>query len=568
MKKLLYLFIIAAASGLLFNATAQDLQAFKRGRSSSSKLRSTLVQGDKSAKDKSTSRKKHASDKPAYMVFEPYIPSNAFLRDNPDFLKDSTYRFNYENTEISSDQFPLRSLATPPAFNNDCIYIICYGDPAKSSWLEPPREYELDLRNDSKYYNKKYLAANPVYKTALERSLSVPNIKIQDIKAFRDPKISRNTVYLAITDIVALTPYFKKKDKMPSVICFQMYAINNLFDTIATYQQVLFAAHSNQEYEDGWRANCLAQALPGLLAQFYNDSVAQSKISRSIPYDQYDPGFITAKQALEQLRQIQNKESIIIDLLESDYDMKGQAEQLARDQQQQMTIDAIFAPFRPRTTTVTNADIIANGAGQMLNLGLGMLAKAAAEKKARNANRVINRYKALQQQEAQLFGELKNDSLLQHSELADKQFTRTELIAQIEKSISEGAASLKGQIATGTAYTDGKFKSQFAAMTSAISSAGSSGEAVGSGTASTAGGSDACQAEADKAWRNSQEYRAYQQNPTNANASDNKAKLIELTLQYCGSKLPASEVQALNKAAAQERNVARQLRSGTPHFSK
>jgi len=69
-----------------------------------------------------------------------------------------------------------------------------------------------------------------------------------------------------------------------------------------------------------------------------------------------------------------------------------------------------------------------------------------------------------------------------------------------------------------------------------------------------------CQAAVEKAWKNSVEYRNYQQNATNANASDCKAKLIELTIEGCGSFYSKTELDGLKKIAVNERNTARSLR--------
>jgi hypothetical protein len=79
--------------------------------------------------------------------------------------------------------------------------------------------------------------------------------------------------------------------------------------------------------------------------------------------------------------------------------------------------------------------------------------------------------------------------------------------------------------------------------------------------------SDVCNQQANAAWKKSPEYIAYANTKTNANASLCKAKLIDLTIQYCGSKIPAAELKALKEASKKEKQTAAQLKAATPKFS-
>ena len=71
---------------------------------------------------------------------------------------------------------------------------------------------------------------------------------------------------------------------------------------------------------------------------------------------------------------------------------------------------------------------------------------------------------------------------------------------------------------------------------------------------------EVCQQQATAAWYKSAEYKNYMRTKLNSDASDSKAKLIELTVQYCGDKLPANELAKMKQVAAGERKVANDLR--------
>ncbi|MFT3947877.1 MAG: hypothetical protein QM763_12985 [Agriterribacter sp.] len=77
---------------------------------------------------------------------------------------------------------------------------------------------------------------------------------------------------------------------------------------------------------------------------------------------------------------------------------------------------------------------------------------------------------------------------------------------------------------------------------------------------------DACQQQATAAWYKSREYNNYMSTKTNADASLCKAKLIDLTIQYCSDKLPANELAALRKTSENEKRLAADLKRQTPNI--
>jgi len=87
-------------------------------------------------------------------------------------------------------------------------------------------------------------------------------------------------------------------------------------------------------------------------------------------------------------------------------------------------------------------------------------------------------------------------------------------------------------------------------------------------SASTNGGTnlnntieDQCSQQATIAWKRSSEYQTYMRTQLNADASDCKAKLIELTVQYCSSNFSPKQIADLQKIANEARQEAKDLRN-------
>lgn len=131
-----------------------------------------------------------------------------------------------------------------------------------------------------------------------------------------------------------------------------------------------------------------------------------------------------------------------------------------------------------------------------------------------------------------------------------------------------GIVTLKNQISANSSYTKTKLENQMAAIQSAITAQANAQNGNGINGAQGAIEGDDCNKAATAELATTREAKAYKDNPASAaNTADYKAKLIELTLQHCRNKLPASEIKALEKAAATERAAAIQIRkANTTNF--
>ena len=80
-------------------------------------------------------------------------------------------------------------------------------------------------------------------------------------------------------------------------------------------------------------------------------------------------------------------------------------------------------------------------------------------------------------------------------------------------------------------------------------------------TADDGTGTPSCMQQATATWKSSNEYKTYMRTKLNADASDCKAKMIELTVQYCSSSLSAQEIADYNRIAKETRQEATTLRN-------
>jgi hypothetical protein len=454
--------------------------------------------------------------------YAPYKPSKEFLKQNPHFLVDSNYALSYKYglMNITSVEYPVKSVKLEKEWNKNYDYKIQI------------IEGDYDIGN-------------------YEIVMNIP------------AKVYSNTVHLLIE---GKELFFGKA--MPNVVIFEMTVVNNIFEPVATakYKQAVFYEESKQMKGKVFEI-CLEQAKPNLMAQFANDIEAQNKIAQAMTQvAQYSQDYIVGIENLQKLRQIRIEKEYIIYILKQDFDMVADAERMEKELRENKMWDAArdaFKPLTPQPKPNVTVDAISAGVGGFLNmLGEERAKKQAANKQAA-ANRLINQYKNLQHEEIALYTDLQSKGLINQKDFVGKE---TVSIDDIANSIKQGAEQLRGAISNTSSYSQSKIDAQFSAMQRAISTNTTTLNSSGISTVQPPASSDECNNQATYAWKNSSEYKAYLQTPTNANASDSKAKLIELTLQYCGSKLPANEVAALKQGATNERKIARDLRAGTPNI--
>lgn len=77
-----------------------------------------------------------------------------------------------------------------------------------------------------------------------------------------------------------------------------------------------------------------------------------------------------------------------------------------------------------------------------------------------------------------------------------------------------------------------------------------------------------CSAQAKAAWMASTEYIKYQNTKLNADASLCKAKIIDLTIQFCRSKLSPKEIAEYERISAEEKQTAKNLSTGGFNYVK
>lgn len=387
---------------------------------------------------------------------QPYQPSQDFLKHNPDFLRDSIYNLEWKVWKIggtsmrldgfNSNNWPIKSVIVKASLNNDLVYNIICGNANDYPFSES--KFKSNLRINSEFYNKRSQKENLAYKTPLlgvlgDDNFKTLNFKLHDIRAFIPAMMSDNSVYLKISMYDITKQINPEKNQMPNIFGIKMVILNNFFDTLKTYRHAVFYGKTPYS-EDKIKNIATKQVLPNLFAQFANDTEVQNAIINGLDIRKYNSNYLTSKEALYNLKQIQQKKEVIIDILKTDYDMQGEAEEMEKSLKTQMNVDAIVGLFQAgKATGTSNADIIANGVGQVANSLFAARDQKYTEEKAKRAHQIIQLYRDLEKEEAELFKKLENTALIKKSEFAGKTFTKNELIDKIAMNIKEGEVKLK-----------------------------------------------------------------------------------------------------------------------------
>lgn len=93
-------------------------------------------------------------------------------------------------------------------------------------------------------------------------------------------------------------------------------------------------------------------------------------------------------------------------------------------------------------------------------------------------------------------------------------------------------------------------------------------ETMATTNGSTNSNEDACMKQANSEWYGSDDYKRYKKTGLNSDASDCKAKILELTAKYCGDKLPQNELALIKQQAVKERQLADQIRAANKFYLK
>jgi hypothetical protein len=496
---------------------------------------------------------------------KPFVPSAKFLAENPSFTKDSTYSLNFDLVKEKQKWEGARQPVTSALYDlkqqhfnysllaNKHTYYISY----HHVLARPLFEYQVDPYHNDISRFQWYKQDTVIFNKALSWLSQYENIRLLELNSLLPASAENNPVFLTITVEHGLWSKNYKGD-LPAYAIFTMHALNRQHDTLGTYKQIAFAEATNMK--PGYfkfEALTLNQALKTLLAKFANDDKVQQALNDELKFP------LTAKQLasttlLNEVRQIEEKKKIIISVLSLDYDMEAYAERLKDNNNLKNTVSTITAQLPGSSASVSpTTEAISAAVGKSFSLLGGMLEQSYVKKELAEVKRIVRIYQGLQEKQALAIAQLLADNVIDKEAFQNKYNNDEGVIEGIEASIKRGAQAAKTEMAANQRLVDERITQKLAASTSS-NAAGSEKSAI----SSSANGD--CAAIAKAEWAKSQEAITYKQYPTNANASDSKAKLIELTLLHCKTKLPASEIAALQQAAAKERATARELRASAP----
>ncbi len=511
-----------------------------------------------------------------------YQPAGAFARAFPDFLNDGKYfldnRFTiWGGPNLSYLEYPAIFTTTSNKLDGfgDILVSVSFEDAGiydlkNAEILNYPKEYNLK----NKFYAIEYGKLNELYKVTVENLFKEKNANhISFInfasRNYLSDRILPTTLMFDFRHTGALILQQKFAADLPSYERYALTIRNSFGEVIKTYNQIIFASLkvSDYGYDMGMASahftaplfnQTFAAAFESLINQFLNDIKAvstaqaqQKEIVQKIQRGIYTSQLIAAKIKFGAL--MSRKE----ELMAMGKDIKSDFDGLSAFAASSQNMANNYIPNPSASTQLNQTASAVNSLGS--NLIYSMIAHSE-EKKDKAKLDVV--YKLIGEYNEQLNAYVKEVQGLPGSP------DRDQLMANIEQN-SNGITDVINSIHTAqqdanTAMTASRSKInqslQNLRNTLQNGSAGAAGAAItSSGPLKT---ETSCMKQTTAAWKSSNEYLTYMRTKSNADMKDCEAKLIELTVRFCRDSLSQQEIAADNKASAEARQAAKDMRSG------
>jgi hypothetical protein len=519
-----------------------------------------------------------------------YVPRDMFLSQFPDFSKDGKYQFSYKSFVSGFDQVEYEG---PESFSND-VYPADMVETNNSLaglgklnvQFSAGRIGKLYLDKDNYIYTAIYLKhpelskldknANTSYEqfnAAYKKSVTdIFNAKKADAVNVLDAGVLEIPVSVAGDGLILQFKYQqsniwvsgKTAKYFPSHALYTLTVKTADGTEVKNYGQAIFFEGSHNNYHYDVIRNTLTNitfpiAVKSLVNRFLND------------YDYFK--VVADKQNAETLK---FNTANVIDFKRRSNAINSQKDDVIAN----LSSIGISYDFNSSKTDMAGnaiADNVAmynNGASALSGFLISAIYKAKAKKEQDRLNKLLLVFKQqledVADKENKLSAEMKAANLNpeelayvgEQNKKADLEHLYADMVQK--RDAVKGNISTTFSNASNSALNSFTNSINYAVETQKISSAGS-GPAQGSANVSP-NTSDACSQKCTADWKNSAEYKNYQSVKTNANASDSKAKLIELTIENCGKYRPANEAAALRQTAAKERALAKDLRLSTPNI--
>lgn len=535
-----------------------------------------------------------------------YTPVGAFQKNFPNFLNDGKYDFDSETIikgkglddecfygdyekllKFDNLQYPARafetngdlskfgklrvklctSLETGAKFHlDDKNYI------RTNFELQYQKAYEL---NDNA--NAAYAKTNEFYKNSLGnylRSKKANAIVFSELGTTvnADTIISEDEIILQF-EYIQSSVWLQKAtaERFPSYSLYKLLIKNTDGDTLKTYGQAVFFDANHSKFsrpkltEHLVFATTFGPAVANLINQFIADEPLKQKIYaeheaklKKMKASSYYAGLVALKNKYCALQDRKNMLNIIL----ADIGFKQ---------------DMLNAGIQGSQQGLTDMSTLNGNSGGSMLAGLitGMITKSSEKKQLEKtksitgfAKKELNDIMAKED----LFIKDISASLLYPSDffaLLKNKDKATVQLKHILDNILESSTNIDYNLnatykSLNNTYINGLANSFQAAMQSPVASAISNGPSVANGGHAAPNADCSKQSEAE--WKATQEYAKCKNqtmvNTSQASCERAKAKLIEITLKNCRSKLPPNEIKALEQTRQQLLQRAAQMDSG------
>ena len=521
-----------------------------------------------------------------------YVPRDAFKKLNPNFLNDGRYFFNYNSLGLNQfnldwegffgyynfdfRKFPAVETQTNfdlselgrilVQFNTDPATISSFrlATKGKSGGVEEQRYVysHFGIENPELYNLKKedlqyYENINTNYKSQVASLLEKKHSKNKLIYDLGTLKLDDHDSALFYNDLIFQFVFVQNNtwmsgstaDKFPSHSLFKLVVKNIFGDSLRSYGQAVFFEGKNSKWSRPQHTESFVIrktfpiAFENLINQFLNDRILIAEITKfnnvlaaKINNDKRFDSLINLRIKFQQIQS--KKEQLKLDLNTIGYDFSMTSAKIQGSKEGSEGFN-MLNPINAAAGFTT--DIFFKGAekremrkndDKLAVMKQEMISVSMEEQTFIDSIKFLN----LSPIEFQILSNLqvKNNSELnaQLNEVGTiKDKTHTELESVYSMLNSQSIQSLNNYI--------NKNKS-------GISLAETAG---GSNNASGNSNNTECMNQAQAEWYNSVEYKNYQNNSTNANASYCKAKIAELTVKYCSGNLSPSDIQNIQNSA-------------------
>lgn len=526
-----------------------------------------------------------------------YQPKGLFLKNFPNFLNDGKYSFDdkvvvlgkgldyecfygdYEKIyEFGHKQYPAQAfMAQSDLSDLGKIRVKLCGSPETGAKfhlddknyvrtvldLKRPKEYELNASANIAYdkmdaFYRDEIANYLKQKKAEKVVFSALGSHLNSDTLISEDEITMQFEYLQS----AIWLQKATADRFPSYSLYRLLIKNTDGDTLKTYGQAIFFDQEHSKFsrpkltEHFVFTSTFVPAVQSLINQFINDGELRHKIKadneaklKKLGTNGYYAKLVALKNRYCALQDRKNMLNLILldigfkqDMLEAG--IKGAQQGIAE-------------------TTALNGS---SGAGMLGGLITGLIMKSSEKKQLEKVNAISAYAKAeladIMDNEDQFVRQI-SASLVYPSDffaLIKNKYNATGQLKRILDDLLQNSSNIDYNMTAtyrnlNATYLNGLASNMQSVLQSPVT-AGNTGATtpINGGQASAAGNTD-CSKKSEAEWKASQEYiKCNSQtvvNTSQASCERAKAKLIEITLKNCRSKLPPNEIKVLEQTRQQ-----------------